>query len=84
MAWTVEAFKAELRDAAEQSPSDGAADEMAQFGRTVAAGFIGGIDIEVRWGYWLMIVSLGLGVVAAGLAATGRTLPQPTSTVRHD
>ena len=77
MAWTVKEFRAEIREGMEQS-SPGGDDEVSQFGRSMAAGIAGGITIDVRWGFWMMLAGLGLGVAASGLAFTGAGVPQVT------
>jgi len=79
MVWTVESFKSELREAADQAPTG--TDKFSQFGRTMAAGVIGGIAIDVRWGFWMTELALLMATVAAGLAATGQTLPRVSVSV---
>lgn len=76
MAWTINAFEAEMRAAfSEQSTGD---DEMAQLGRNMAAGLAGAIQIEVKAGYWWTLALLGLGVGSAFMAMSGARLPQIT------
>ncbi|MBN8553439.1 MAG: hypothetical protein J0L52_11160 [Caulobacterales bacterium] len=74
MGWTVHEFKSELRAATE--PPQAGTGEAEQFGRTMAAGFVGGIAIDVRWGFWMTELALLLATAAAGLAATGRSMPR--------
>lgn len=78
MAWTVSEFKAELREAISDGPAPGADDQFSQFGQTMAAGLAGAIQIEVRFGYWLTLVALGLGAAASLMAAAGRSVPRIT------
>ena len=74
MTWTDRAFDAQKREAlADQS---GAGGEMDQFGRNMAAGMVGAIEMEIRPGYWWTLISLGLGVAAALMASSGATLPR--------
>lgn len=73
MAWTVQSFKSELREAAAQAPAGD--DEFSQFGRTMAAGVVGGIAIDVRWGFWMTELALLLAVVSGGLAVAGQGIP---------
>lgn len=78
MAWTVSSFKAEMREAMNEGPAPEADDQFSQFGRTMAAGLVGAIQIEVRYGYWLALAALGLGTGAAFLAMRGTPLPRVT------
>lgn len=78
MAWTVSEFKAELRQALNDAPAEAPDDEFSQLGRTMAAGIAGAIQIEVKIGYWLTVLALGLGVGATFLAMSGGALPRVT------
>ena len=78
MAWTVSEFKAELREALDEAPAEAPDDEFAQFGRTMAAGIAGAIQIEVKLGYWLALIALGLGAGASFMAMNGAVLPRVT------
>jgi hypothetical protein len=79
MAWTVSEFKAELREALNEAPAEAPDDEFSQFGRTMAAGVAGAIQIEVKFGYWLALIALGLGAGATFMAMNGAVLPQITT-----
>jgi len=81
MGWTVNEFRSELREASEQAPAGD--DDVSQFGRTMAAGIVGGIAIDVRWGFWMTELALLLATAAAGLAATGRAVPQVNVSMRE-
>lgn len=78
MAWTVSEFKAELRQALNEGPAAAPDDEFSQFGRTMAAGVAGAIQIEVKLGYWLALIALGLGAGATYMARSGAVLPKVT------
>lgn len=74
MAWTDRTFDEQKQEALQgQSVGD---TEMDQFGRNMAAGMVGAIEMEIRPGYWWTLISLGLGVAAALMAASGATLPR--------
>ena len=78
MAWTVYEFKAELRQALNETPADAPDDQFSQFGQTMAAGLAGAIQIEVKFGYWLALIALGLGAGATFMAMNGAVLPRVT------
>lgn len=78
MAWTVSEFKAELRQALNDAPAEAPDDEFSQLGRTMAAGIAGAIQIEVKIGYWLTLLALGLGAGATFMAMSGGALPRVT------
>lgn len=78
MAWTVNEFEAEMREAVSEAPSDAPDDQFSQFGRTMAAGLVGAIQIEVKLGYWLVLAALGLGCAATFLAMGDRPMPRVT------
>lgn len=78
MAWTVSEFRAEIRQALNDAPAEAPDDEFSQLGRTMAAGIAGAIQIEVKLGYWLSLIALGLGTGATFMAMSGRPMPQVT------
>lgn len=78
MAWTVSEFKAELRQALNDAPAEAPDDEFSQLGRTMAAGVAGAIQVEVKIGYWLALIALGLGMGATFMAMSGRSMPTVT------
>lgn len=81
MAWTDRAFDAQKREALQgQSVGD---TEMDQFGRNLAAGMVGAIEMEIRPGYWATLAALGLGVLAAFMAMSGAALPKITVTTQE-
>lgn len=69
MAWTVNRFESELRQATESAPQTG--DAMEAFGRNMAAAVSAAIQLDVQAGYWLCLTALGLAAVAGVLAAGG-------------
>ena len=79
MAWTVSEFKAEVREAFNDAPAEAPDDEFSQLGRTMAAGLAGAIQIEVKLGYWLALLALGLGAGATFMSMSGRPMPQVTT-----
>jgi len=73
MAWTTQAFKAEMKkEMAEQS--QGASDFEREMSG-LAASMANAIRLEVKPGYWLTLIFLGLGAGAALMAAQGRAFP---------
>ena len=78
MAWTVSEFKAELRQALNETPAEAPDDQFSQFGQTMAAGLAGAIQIEVKFGYWLALIALGFGAGATFMAMNGAVLPRVT------
>ena len=76
MAWTDHAFEEHKREALEQQP-DGAT-EMDEFGRNMAVGLAGAIQMEVKPGYWGTLAALGLSVLAAFMAMNGAGMPRIT------
>lgn len=73
MAWTTQAFKAEMKkEMAEQSQGSS---EFEREMSGLAASMANAIRLEVKPGYWLTLIFLGLGAGAALMAAQGRALP---------
>jgi hypothetical protein len=76
MAWTDHTFEEQKRQALEQQP--GGDTEMDAFGRNMAAGLAGAIQMEIKAGYWATLAALGFSVLAAFMAMTGASLPRIT------
>ena len=71
MAWTTQAFKAEMNEQVAKESREASDFEMSGGAALVAKA----IRLEVKPGYWLTLIFVGLGAGAALMAAQGRAFP---------
>lgn len=81
MAWTTSSFKAEMQKAVAEQGAPDTSDPFGESAQKMAAAMAQAIRLDVKVGYWLTLVFLGLAAGGAGLALSGRGIPGLTITV---